>query len=142
MSATRIDHALREAVAQRARHRCSYCQTAEKVTGSRFTVDHIIPESLGGRTILENLCLACWECNRLKRDRITHFEPESGTTVRLFNPNAQRWHEHFTWQMNGLLIVGITPAGRATVTALQLNRASLVNARRLWIQAGWHPPAG
>lgn len=142
MPATRILPALRAAVAERARYRCSYCQTAENVTGSLFTVDHVIPESLGGRTIPENLCLACWECNRLKRDRITGLDPDSDTMVRLFNPNAQRWHEHFAWEMSGLLIVGLTPTGRATVTALQLNRVSLVNARRLWILAGWHPPSG
>jgi hypothetical protein len=140
MSATRIPPVLREGIAERARHRCSYCQTAESVTGSFFTVDHVIPEALGGRTTAENLCLACWECNRLKRARIAGVDPDSGAVVRLFNPNAQGWHEHFAWQNGGLLMVGLTPTGRATVTALQLNRVALVNARRLWILAGWHPP--
>ena len=58
MSATRIPPVLRASIAERARHRCSYCQTAESVTGSLFTVDHVIPEALGGRTTAENLvCL-------------------------------------------------------------------------------------
>lgn len=141
MSVTRIPPAVRKVVAERARCRCSYCQTAESITGSLFTVDHVIPESLGGHTVVENLCLACWECNRLKHNRITGFDPDSGTFVRLFNPNTQEWRDHFAWQMNGLFIVGLTPTGRATTIALQLNRVSLVNARRLWILAGWHPPA-
>ena len=90
MSATRIPPVLRASIAERARHRCSYCQTAESVTGSMFTVDHVIPEALGGHTTAENLCLACWECNRLKRARIAGVDPDSGAVVRLFNPNVQR----------------------------------------------------
>ena len=37
-------------------------------------------------------------------------------------------------------MVGRTATGRATVEALQLNRDELVEARELWIAAGWHPP--
>jgi len=37
-------------------------------------------------------------------------------------------------------IVGLTPTGRATVTALNLNNPYIVPARRLWALAGWHPP--
>ncbi|MFZ1238764.1 MAG: HNH endonuclease signature motif containing protein [Anaerolineae bacterium] len=140
MSHAYIAPVLRQAVVERAGHRCSYCQTAENVTGSLFTVDHIIPESLGGRTTLDNLCLACWSCNLIKHDRIVATDPETGATVRLFNPNTQEWHEHFAWQMGGLLIVGLTPTGRTTVNAIRINRPELVNARRLWIQIGSHPP--
>ena len=142
MSRATITPALRRAVAERSGYRCSYCQTAERLTGSQLTVDHIIPESLGGQTTLDNLCLACWECNLLKHDRIVATDPESGTTVRLFNPNAQLWHEHFTWHMAGILVIGLTPTGRATVNALRLNRPVLVSARRLWVQIGGHPPSG
>ncbi|PKO20741.1 MAG: HNH endonuclease [Chloroflexi bacterium HGW-Chloroflexi-1] len=140
MSQTRIPSALRQAVAERSHYRCSYCLTPEDITGVAFMVDHIIPESLGGRTILDNLCLACWGCNLIKRDRIVGIDPHSGAVVRLFNPNTQQWLEQFAWQMEGLLIIGLTPAGQATVNVLQLNRAALVNARRLWIAAGQHPP--
>jgi hypothetical protein len=60
--------------------------------------------------------------------------------VRLFNPRRQRWLEHFTWTPEGDLVIGLTPTGRATIVALQLNRPTLVRARRLWVVAGWHPP--
>ena len=60
--------------------------------------------------------------------------------VRLFDPRRQVWQEHFRWTEQGDQIVGLTPTGRATVTALQLNRPSLVKARRLWALVGWHPP--
>ena len=48
--------------------------------------------------------------------------------------------EHFAWSDAGDRIVGLTPTGRATVVALQLNRPILVHARRAWTSVGWHPP--
>ena len=140
MSRTHIPPALRQLVAERSRHRCSYCLTPEDIVGAEFTVDHIVPESLGGTTEAGNLCLACWSCNLFKHDRIAAVDPETGTRVRLFHPLVQVWREHFAWQVNALLIVGLTPAGRATVNALHFNRVPLVNARRLWLRVGWHPP--
>jgi hypothetical protein len=140
MSRTRITPALRRIVAERSRYRCGYCLTAEEVVGTLFTVDHIVPESVGGTTTAENLCLSCWSCNLIKSDRIAAIDPLTGETSRIFHPNTQRWTEHFTWEADGLLIVGLTATGRATVNALRLNRVPLVNARRLWIDAGWHPP--
>lgn len=140
MSQTSILASLRRLVAERSRYRCSYCLTAEEVVGALFTIDHIIPESLGGTTTQGNLCLACWSCNLIKGDRITGVDPQTGEIVRLFHPYLQSWQEQFTWQADGLLIVGLTSTGRATVNTLKLNRSTLVNARRLWIKAGWHPP--
>ncbi|MDQ1301191.1 MAG: hypothetical protein QG637_1112 [Chloroflexota bacterium] len=140
MSQTRVSPALRRVVAERAHYRCSYCQTREDITGVAFTIDHIIPESLGGRTVLDNICLACWGCNLIKRNRIVGIDPRTGAVVRLFNPNTQQWHEHFAWQVDGLLVIGWSPTGRATINALQLNRTTLANARRLWITADQHPP--
>jgi len=140
MSYSHIPQSLRQAVAERCQYLCGYCQTAQKIIGAEFTIDHIIPESLGGLTTLENLCLACWSCNLIKHNRIAAVDPETGVVVQLFNPNRQSWSEHFRWAQSGLIIVGITPEGRATVNGLHLNRSPLVNSRRLWVSAGWHPP--
>lgn len=60
--------------------------------------------------------------------------------IPLFNPREQRWDAHFAWTANGEEIIGLTASGRATVTALRLNREVLVRARRLWVAAGVHPP--
>jgi hypothetical protein len=60
--------------------------------------------------------------------------------VRLFNPRHQTWQDHFAWIDSGTRIVGKTTVGRVTVTALQLNRPSLVQSRKIWVEAGWHPP--
>jgi hypothetical protein len=104
-------------------------------------IDHLIPESLGGSTEESNLWLACSLCNDHKSNRIASVDPETGEMIRLFDPRRQVWTDHFQWNENGDEIVGLTGVGRATVAALNLNRPSLVEARRLWTAVGWHPPA-
>lgn len=140
MSQTAIAPALRKLVADRARHCCCYCLTQEEIVGIQFTVDHVVAESLGGQTTADNLCLACWDCNLIKNNRIAALDPDTGMRVALFHPNQQRWEEHFVWVEQGALLVGVTANGRATIEALRLNRPLLVQARKRWISAGWHPP--
>lgn len=140
MSITPISTLLRHQVAERAKFRCSYCRTLEAITGASFTVDHIISEALGGLTVLENLCLACWPCNLRKGKRLVAIDPDTGQRVRLFHPNQQHWNEHFGWVEGGLLIIGQTATGRATIAALRMNDPEHVNGRRIWIRAGYHPP--
>lgn len=141
MSKTYIPKDLRARVAEQARYRCGYCLTQEMVVGVPMDVDHIIPEVLNGPTEEENLWLACSLCNSHKGDRVTAVDPATSEVVRLFDPRRQRWGEHFAWADGGALIVGLTAVGRATVVALNMNRAPLVRSRRLWMSAGWHPPA-
>lgn len=131
---------LRERVADTARHRCGYCQSQEIVVGMPFEIEHIIPEALGGSSKEENLWLACPRCNRHKGDRISAVDSQTGQVVVLFDPRRQQWEEHFTWQDDGVRIGGLTPTGRATVSALQLNNPYALRARRIWRTWGWHPP--
>lgn len=140
MSAVRLAKAVRDRVAEAARHRCGYCLTAETVVGTPMEIDHIIPQSRGGPSTDENLWLACSLCNSHKADRIAAVDPVTGDIVMLFDPRRQAWREHFAWSEDGESIAGLTPVGRATVVALNLNRPSLVRARREWVAAGWHPP--
>ena len=140
MSQTHVSKALRRRISEQARHRCGYCLTDERIVGAPMEIDHIIPESLGGLTEEDNLWLACPLCNNHKGDRIAALDPETGEIVRLFNPRFQSWYEHFAWNESSDRIIGLTPIGRGTVIALNLNRPSLVHARQLWIIAGWHPP--
>ena len=67
-------------------------------------------------------------------------DPVSQRLTPLFHPRQQRWEEHFAWDENYELIIGITATGRATVDALHLNREELVNLRRVLYVAGEHPP--
>lgn len=141
MSRTYISKALREIVAAQAKPRCGYYLTPEFITGAPLEVDHVIPEANGGPTVEDNLWLACTLCNQHKADREKARDPESGDEVTIFDPRHQVWREHFTWSEDGALITGLTAVGRATVRALARNRRSLVQARGLWVSAGWHPPS-
>ena len=141
MSGVYVSKVLCRKVATQARHRCGFCLSAEELTGIPCDVDHIIPVSEGGQTVEENLWLVCSPCNHRKSDRTLVNDPLTRKVVRLFNPRNDDWTDHFVWAADGLLLVGTTAIGRATVAALQLNRERLMNARRRWIQGGWHPPA-
>ena len=132
---------LRRQVRADAGRRCGYCRSPEVLTGMPLEIEHIIPEAAGGLTVRENLWLACHRCNEFKGDRTHAVDPLTGESITLLNPRTQRWHEHFAWSLDGTLIVGLTPCGRATVVALRLNNEYVVEARRFWVEAGWWPPA-
>jgi hypothetical protein len=103
-------------------------------------VEHIVPESRGGLTVEANLWLACKLCNDHKGDCIDGPHPLTDEVTSLFNPCTQRWSEHFTWTSEGDRVIGLTPVGQATVMAVKLNRSVLVEARRIWVAVGLHPP--
>ena len=132
---------LRELVRTRALGCCEYCLTSERVTGLRCQLDHIIPLSQGGATAEESLCLACSACNGPKQARSAGVDPQTGETVALYNPRQQAWRQHFAWSDDDAEIIGLTPTGRATVVALEMNDPLIVTARSLWVGMGVHPPA-
>ena len=135
-----ISARVRQRVAEESRHRCGYCLRTEELMGMPMTLDHIIPEAAGGSSSEENLWLACRRCNEFKGTQTHARDPLTDRHVRLFDPRQQRWSEHFAWSEDGTEIQGLTPCGRATVVALQLNNPEIVVARRLWVSAGWWPP--
>lgn len=140
MSDTYIPPATRKLVAERARHQCEYCQTQELIVGMPLEIEHILPETAGGSSDESNLCLACPGCNRHKSTRTNFVDEKTGNVVTFFHPREQEWQVHFAWEQDGLYLVGLTPTGRATIAALQMNNAFVVRSRRTWIMAGWHPP--
>lgn len=137
----RPDLASRRLVARRARFRCEYCQTPAAVSPSPFAAEHILPKSQGGGHELENLAFSCPGCNGHKAAKTVAIDPATRKMVSLFNPRVQDWREHFQWTAGASRVEGITPWGRATVEALQLNRSGLENLRRLLVIARVHPPA-
>ncbi|MFO0758144.1 MAG: HNH endonuclease [Byssovorax sp.] len=120
MSRSAIPRALRDAVSARDAGRCQYCGLAQLGHGATFHVDHIIPRSRGGSTALDNLALQCPNCSLRKANKTTAVDPQTGHTVALFHPLSQRWKEHFQL-LGDAACVGLTPVGRATVDALQMN---------------------
>jgi len=99
-----------------------------------------LPLSKSGKNTLDNLALSCQGCNNHKYNKVDAVDSVSGNTVPLFNPRKQDWLEHFAWNEDFSLIIGITAAGRATVEALKLNRKNLVNLRKVLYEVGEHPP--
>ena len=108
--------------------------------GEEFTIDHVLPRAKGGSDAFSNLALCCCVYNPLNGDKTEAPDPRTGRMVPFFNPRQRRWSAHFEWSDDGLLIVGKTPIGRATVETLKLNRPGLLIARQTWVMWGVHPP--
>ncbi|MGE0759964.1 MAG: HNH endonuclease, partial [Pirellulaceae bacterium] len=121
----------RQRVIERAGNCCEYCQMPQRVTSLPHELDHIRSQKLHGPNTLDNLCLACAPCNSAKGPLASGYDPVTGELVRLFNPRADNWNDHFEW--NGPTIVGKTPIGRATTDALNINGTLRVEHRRLLI---------
>jgi 5-methylcytosine-specific restriction endonuclease McrA len=58
---------LRTKILMRDRYRCQYC--GHRGSPVDLSLDHILPRSRGGRTVPENLCVACKPCNSRKGNR-------------------------------------------------------------------------
>jgi len=141
MPESRVTAQQKKTVAERARGRCEYCASQARFAVQPFSVEHIIPKSQGGQTTLGNLALACQGCNNYKYTKTEGRDPVSGESVPLYHPRQQQWRDHFAWNDDFTLVIGLTPIGRATIEALQLNRDGLVNLRRILYAMGEHPPA-
>jgi hypothetical protein len=91
---------------------------------------------------LSNLALARQGCDNAKYIATEGTDPLTGQAALLFHPRIHRWHEHFVWSHDSLPFHGLTPTGRASVDKLRLNRAGVVNLRRVLRDVGEHPPKG
>jgi hypothetical protein len=131
---------LRSEVITRARNRCEYCGLSQEGQEATFHIDHIHPVSLGGETHLDNLALACVSCSLRKGARIEAQDPETGLIVPLFHPRSDSWNLHYRWMDAEL--VGISATGRATLTALAINRLIAINIRQQEQRLERHPPPG
>lgn len=129
---TYIPSDLRRAVVERANGICEYCKKPQ-VLFFAHEVDHIIAEKHGGKTTLDNLAFACFECNRYKGSDIASIDPKRDQVTQLFNPRKQIWNEHF--RFNQSVIEPLTPEGRTTVFLLRLNDPERV-MERIALQVG------
>lgn len=115
-------------VRARAGERCEYCRICESALSFLpFHIEHIRPRQHGGTDAPDNLALACHHCNLHKGPNLTAVDPRTGRVVRLFNPRTQPWPRHF--RMRGAWVIGLTPAGRATVQLLRMNADARVELR-------------
>jgi hypothetical protein len=115
-------------VNQRAGGRCEYCQLPEAFSELPFQMDHVVARKHGGGTVAENLAYACLYCNSYKRPNLAGVDPLTGDVVRLFNPRADKWADHFEWR--GAWLSGISPHGRVTIDVLKINHPDAVLVRQ------------
>ena len=113
-------------VRRRAQHRCEYCLIPQAAFRRPFHIEHILAKQHGGLTQLDNLALACWQCNLKKGTNLTSIDPETGELTRLFHPRSDQWTDHFVpraleSRVGRVQIVGLTPIGRATARLLDMN---------------------
>jgi len=133
----RIPANLRRRIRAQAQYRCGYCLRAEELAGERMTLEHLRPESKGGKTEEQNLWLACRRCNEYKGVQTHALDPLTGKRARLFNPRAQAWSEHFAWDESGTEIQGLTPTGRFGICLAA--RAVRQDTGRADFRLGRHP---
>jgi hypothetical protein len=128
----------REIVRQQADDCCEYCRLPEGNGVISFHVDHIIAIKHGGQDEIDNLCLACYQCNAYKGSDIAGFDPATGGLSRLYHPRQQLWDEHFQLKVDAT-IVALTPEGRTTAHLLRFNEESRIQNRQFLIEIGLYP---
>lgn len=132
--------AYRRLVVARAGGSCEYCRLLQDASGVTFHIEHVLPRSMGGQTVLSNLALSCLGCNLSKADRLLGTD-ELGVERNLFNPRAFEpwllgWHLHFALEHETGRIVALTPTAEATIAALRMNGGQRAFARKLQVAAG------
>lgn len=82
MTRSRALQMLYERVAREAGHRCGYCLSRESIVGAAMEIEHLMPESLGGRT--ED------PCSKLSETNAVSTLPALSQLLR----SARRHHQH------------------------------------------------
>lgn len=67
--------------------RCAYCE--KEITQREATIDHILPRAQGGKTVWENVALACKKCNS-KKDNKTPEQAGMKLKVTPYNPKKKK----------------------------------------------------
>jgi len=133
-----MERGLAELVWKRAGGRCEYCQVLQANDPLPFEIDHVRAKKHRGQSVPGNLCLACLACNNHKGPNISGVDPKTEKVVPLFNPRRHQWHVHFRW--DGPTLVGLSPAGRATIEVLEINLDYRVAFRQGLIDEDVFPP--
>jgi hypothetical protein len=119
---------------------CEYCRMPQAFDELGFEVEHILSKKHGGQTVGQNLCLACFACNRHKGSDIAGKDPKTNSLVPLYHPRRMKWEKHFRW--NGPRLVGLTPIGSVTIAVLGINLPHRIELRGELISEGMYPFTG
>jgi hypothetical protein len=125
-------------VTARAGGCCEYCRLTANDETAPFQIDHIVPVKHGGTDALDNLCLACYQCNAFKGPNAAAADPLTQAPAFRFNPRMQEWDAHFRIEPDATL-TGTTPEGRVTIAVLRINDEARVYYRQIATRAGEYP---
>lgn len=103
---------------------CGYCGVTETEVGAYLTIDHYQPLDAGGSDDLDNLVYACHACNLHKSNTWNLLDPP------VLHPLRTDMHLHLHALPDGML-QSLTPVGVRHIEALHLNRAPLVERRKM-----------
>ncbi len=107
-------------VRERAGNACEYCHLHQDNSPlAVLHIEHIIPKIHGGTDDLDNLALACIDCNLHKGPNLTGIDPRTGAVTKLFHPRLHAWDDLFAW--DGIYLVSNTPVDRTTIRVLNMN---------------------
>ncbi len=137
---SKISNKLDAEIRIEAKNRCGYCLGEQKYILAWLEIEHLYPRARGGKTVKENLWLACTYCNTFKSSQTHSTDPKTKRKVPLFKPRTQIWKRHFEFDSDKAAIIGKTVCGRATVNALKINNDLALDTRKHWVGVGWYPP--
>src|SRR6266850_4803451 len=107
-------------VRERALNACEYCHLHQDDSPlAALHIEHIIPKIHGGTDDLDNLALACIDCNLHKGTNLTGIDPQTNEVTALFHPRRHDWYKHF--ELQGIYLAGQTATGRTTIRVLNMN---------------------
>ena len=87
---------IRAQVRERAQNACEYCHLHQDDSPlATLHIEHIIPKIHGGSDDIDNLALACIDCNLHKGTNLTGIDPETNALAELFHPRRQEWKRAF-----------------------------------------------
>jgi len=120
-------------VRHRAGNRCEYCGLPQAQSPlAPLHVEHIVPIKHGAVTIQTTSRWLVSTANLHKGSNVAGYDPHTGLLTELFHPRRQKWAEHF--RRDGVVIVGLTAIGRATIEVLRMNSDEQLQLR---IVSGW-----
>ncbi|MEX2173321.1 MAG: HNH endonuclease [Pirellulaceae bacterium] len=134
-----VSRQIRQLVGKRAEFCCEYCLSPVDYSPDPFCIEHIWPRALQGSDDQANLAYSCLGCNSRKFVATEAVDPMTGEMATLYHPRHDRWADHFSWESDRTLVVGISATGRASVQRLELNRDGIVNLRRVLRACGVDP---
>lgn len=133
-----ISSSQRQQIRSRADNCCEYCRIAQANLIAKFQIDHIIPIKHGGLDDLDNLCLACLDCNGYKGPNVAALDPLTGNATKLYDPRQQQWNDHFKVNSDATFS-GLSPEGRATINVLPINEDRRVKQRQILMAVNDYP---